>query len=429
MPTARSEGAAIAGRARRIGWEVEVSSGARAAGNWLYRITCPPCEDETCTHRASIHSTPSSSRWKDNLLTFLNRHGFEVAEQQWLEEDKTRKSAALLAIQEANERELAEAQERMSRLSRASGPYGPQVADLKWVFAKHDLPETRRVLVSPELALKILDELNTSNRPLRLGRVEYWANIIKRGRWRYTHQGMAINTRGELQDGQHRLAAAVRENYTLDINLSVGMPIDNFGVVDTGAGRSASDTLAVLQYANVNVLSGATRLITIVDKYGPETRSGLKTRIPNDEVAEQVEVLGPRLEDAVRLAHTYNQRRDAPRASAIALAAAIYLISRRLPENDVRVTEFFRGYAEGTDIPAGDVRIPLRSFMSNISGPYQKRVPVGDQLAIFIKAWNMWASKRTVKNLIFRRDELFPRVFVPAALDDEVAEYVTEDFA
>jgi len=423
MPTARNDGAIIAGRARRLGWGVETNEGDNSRRPWLYRITCPPCDDAMCTHRVQIHSSPSDRNWQSTVFRNLNAHGFEEAEAKFKIDQELERQAKIETDRRENERKLAEAQKRALAVSKASGPYGPQVADLKWIFTAHELPETRRVLIPPELAQKILDELNTANRPLRQGRVDYWAGIIKQGKWRYTHQGMALNIAGELQDGQHRLAASVKENFTLDINLSVGMPIENFGVVDTGAGRSASDTLATLQYTNVNVLSGAIRLITIVDKYGPETRAGLKTRVPNDVVAVKVEEYGDRLEDAVRLAQNFNARRDAPRASAIAVAAAIYLIGRKLPENDERVTEFFRGYSEGTDIPAGDVRNTLRSYMFNLYDSHKRKIPVGDQLAVFIKAWNIWATKRTMKSLAFRKDELFPRVFIPARVEDEVDAY------
>src|SRR5258706_6744243 len=258
MPTARDEALKIAGRARRLGWPVVQSDGG---SDWLYRITCPD------GFRVQLHSSPSDRNWIKAVMKQLNDHGFEEAEEAWKIKDEENRQAILAEDRRKNAAALQAAQTRASAMSRAAGPYGPQVATVDWIFTKHEVPETRRVLVTPELAAKILEELNTNNRPLRSTRVTYWTTLIAKGHWRYTHQGIAFDTRGALQDGQHRLAAAVQEGHTLDINVSVGMPVDNFAFVDTGTTRSGGDTLAVAGKDNSNTLAAATKLLAIFNKH------------------------------------------------------------------------------------------------------------------------------------------------------------------
>lgn len=400
---------------------VEQSNGRQ---DWVYRITCPD------GFRVQLHGTPSERNWKKNVIKDLNDHGLaeaeaahEIAEerarQEKIEEDRRRNEEALRVAKERSR------QEALAR--SAAGPYVAQLVDPSWVFTPHVLPETRRVIIDSTMAREILDKFNSSNRPLRKGRVEYWASIIKRGKWRYTHQGIALDTTPVLQDGQHRLAALVHlsevegQEHTLDINLSVGMPPENFGAIDVGAQRSAADTLYLMKKENHIVLSGAARHVIVYDRWGGEMRLGMKgARVPNDEFAEAVEKYGKRLEAAVQQAISIYSYKDSPKMSKVALAAGIFLISRKLRENDPRVTEFLRGYKEGTDLPAGDVRVSLRRYMDNLKPASARRgVPTVDQLGIFIKAWNAWCNGRSIGNLILRSDELMPSVFVPPPLDED----------
>lgn len=406
MAAASKELLALVGRVRRIGWDVEQAP-AGGATKWLYMVTAPD------GFHIQLHSTPSDTNWEKSVLRKLNDHGFAEAEKAWLENDETQRLAKIEADRAKNERALAEAQKRAASVSKAAGPYGPQVASIDWIFTRHELPETKRCLITPELARKILDELNTSNRPLRESKVTYWQTIMKSGRWLYTHQGLAFSTTGALQDGQHRLEAAHREGFTLDINISVGMPDENFAVVDTGTIRSGADTLAVEGKDNVNILAAATKLVMVYDVYGVESRFGISRRQPNEAILAAATKYGKRLDEAVLLAKEINHYKSGPHMSPNALAAGIYLISRRLAKSNELVAEFLRGYKEGTDLPTGDSRIALRTFMFNMKDSRHRKVPVVDQLGVFIKAWNAWVTNRGVTTISFRKDELMPKVILP----------------
>jgi len=409
VPTARNEGAKIVGRARRIGWEVETGNGAQ---DWLWRITCPDGA------RVQIHSSPSDTNWFKHVINALNAHGFESAERKWEIQDEERRKQVIADDRERNERLMMDAQRKAKAVARAYGPFGPQSADPNWILGKHEVPESKRVLITPELARVLVDDHNHANRPIRLARVEYWANIMRKGAWRYTHQGGASDVDAQIQDGQHRLLAAIRENYTLDMQWSVGMPKDNFGVVDTGAGRSATDTLATKGIENSATLSGAIRLVLTYDRYGSELRSGLKFRIPNNEVYEAALRYGNRLPEAAIQATNINRHRSAPKMSKVALTAGIFMIGRKLSENNELVEEFLRGYSDGTSLEAGDARLTLRNYMFNLKSSERTRVvPVQDQLAVFIKAWNAWTNNRAVTYLSMRTTEGMPTVFLPAKED------------
>lgn len=413
MPTAVNIGRNLFERAKRLrdyGWDAEEGNGRQ---DWRFRIISP---DGTYVQ---LHSTPSDVNWLKTVMRKLDKLGFSRDEEKYEAERKMRIAEEDEKRRVANEKALAEAQKRALAVARAAGPFGPQVARLDWIFSEHPLPETKRVLIVPELAAKILAELNTANRPLRNSRVQYWAKLMRQNRWHYTHQGVAFDTVGRLQDGQHRLAAAVQEGFTLDVNVSVGMPVENFGVVDVGGTRTGADTMAIKGTPYTTTTAGAVRHIAVFELYGAEMRVGLKNRMPNDLISEKQEEYGEFLNYAVAKANEIYHGKGSPKMATVALATGIYLIGSRLPKDDPRLAEFLRGYAEGTNLPAGDIRIVLRDFMFGLKHDYRKRgLPTVDQLAIFVKAWNLWIQGKSLTVLGWRKDELFPRPFLPPRDED-----------
>ena len=63
--------------------------------------------------------------------------------------------------------------------------------------------------VTPALAQRWLEKNHPSNRPVAWRRVEAFANDMRMGAWKLTHQGICFDAEGYLIDGQHRLQAVV----------------------------------------------------------------------------------------------------------------------------------------------------------------------------------------------------------------------------
>jgi hypothetical protein len=103
---------------------------------------------------------------------------------------------------------------------------------------------TFREHISPAQAAELLRK-NRINRPLRLAWVAALAEMIERGEWILTHQGVAITTDNELVDGQHRLSAIVKCGIGVEMNVSYDCDPLSFQVIDGGIKRSAADHLRV----------------------------------------------------------------------------------------------------------------------------------------------------------------------------------------
>jgi hypothetical protein len=77
---------------------------------------------------------------------------------------------------------------------------------------------TKTQTITPAKAAELL-ESNTNNRPLSRATVRVFADAMQRGEWKTTHQGIAIDTNGQLVDGQHRLAALVEADVPVKLTV------------------------------------------------------------------------------------------------------------------------------------------------------------------------------------------------------------------
>lgn len=100
------------------------------------------------------------------------------------------------------------------------------------------------VKVTPRIAEAWLLK-NVTNRELRAGVVDTYANAIRRGDWRLSPQGIAFDEAGNLQDGQHRLNAVIASGIAVDMIVWENVASDVFEVTDVGAKRSVGDILSI----------------------------------------------------------------------------------------------------------------------------------------------------------------------------------------
>jgi len=95
---------------------------------------------------------------------------------------------------------------------------------------------------TPEIA-KLLLELNTSNRKIRLSVVEKYMREMENGEWVSSAQGVGIDSKNVLIDGQHRLMAIVRTGITCPLLVVFGLPTMAQEKTDRHAKRSMFDVM------------------------------------------------------------------------------------------------------------------------------------------------------------------------------------------
>ena len=98
--------------------------------------------------------------------------------------------------------------------------------------------------ITPEIAKTML-QTNTDNRSKRGWWVTGLAQMIKRGEWVTTHQGIAFDSDGRLIDGQHRLEAIIESNTPVDLLVVKGVSKEAYKVLDNGVKRTLSDLTGI----------------------------------------------------------------------------------------------------------------------------------------------------------------------------------------
>lgn len=96
--------------------------------------------------------------------------------------------------------------------------------------------------ITPEVAALLLKN-NSKNRALRKAWVKELAGRMKRGEWRFTHQGIAIDSEGVILDGQHRLHACVLSGVPIRVLVMRGAPRESFDAIDLHKVRNFTDIL------------------------------------------------------------------------------------------------------------------------------------------------------------------------------------------
>lgn len=406
MATSKAKLQAITNRVRKV-WGDEAIEESSGNEDWLYRIKSPHSKT-----RIQLHGSPSDVNWEAVVWRQLNRAGFAVDEKNYLEKQEADRIERIALDREKAAKKLVTTPTLVSGdlLTRAGGELVAQPGEFSWVLGKHEFPQFRRSLVGPDLAQVILANHNDHNRPIREGRVEYWADVMKNGRWRYTHQGIAFDVEGNLQDGQHRLAACVKADFIMDIGVSVGMPVENFKVVDIGGLRTGADVAHIAGYTqHTNTVSQAARWLWLYRTYGGDLRLGVRAKMSNEALVGAISKYGQPLLDAVEQVHIYKKSRICPPINNGVFAAGLVLMHESdRTEGQHYVDRFLDGFVSGTGLIPQDPRDALRRFCSNMRGNARVRVTSDVQFGVLIKAWNDYVYGNTRQFLQLRTDEAFP---------------------
>lgn len=83
--------------------------------------------------------------------------------------------------------------------------------------------KTINTAITPEFAAQLLSNSRYKNRKLRQRKVKIFLDIVKSGRWKNTHQGIAVYIKDGavyLFDGQHRVSAIALSGLTVFCNVT-----------------------------------------------------------------------------------------------------------------------------------------------------------------------------------------------------------------
>lgn len=252
---------------------------------------------------------------------------------------------------------------------------------------------TRTVKITPDLAKEWLKR-NTHNRRLNQDEVELLAGAMKRGEWMDNGDPFArFDADGNILDGQHRLHALIKANFTWQGYIVDGLAPEVQRVIDIGQPRTFAQELGLDGYVNPNQLAAVALGVFRWENGDWNAKTRKATRI---QLRNLVELNEAPLQDAVRAAHRLNNKlRVAPTSAALA-----YWLFAQIDQEDA--DDFFDRLTNGTvepSHPIGLLRERLIEWMRARHGDKPSRQMI---LAYFIKAWNFYRNGEHPAYLVFR---------------------------
>jgi hypothetical protein len=161
--------------------------------------------------------------------------------------------------------------------------------------------------ITPDMAAEILENHNNHNRPLNRERVRLYTRELQEGRWKQTHQGIALAEDGTLLDGQHRLAAIRESGIPVAMPVGYGLDADAQRTMDQGRGRTLGDTLTAEGMPKGKRVGAIARTILTLTKgiKHPSTTEGYGFAYEHLDVLERYATLSDRYSAAVAAAFAH----------------------------------------------------------------------------------------------------------------------------
>lgn len=116
--------------------------------------------------------------------------------------------------------------------------------------------------ITPEIAQRLLSVNTALQRPERGPQLRAFCEALRQGRFRLTHQGIAVtgaslDEPGSLIDGQTRMRAIIETGISADMWVAFDAEADIFDAIDRGANRTMPDLLTIRGYKNAKALTSA----------------------------------------------------------------------------------------------------------------------------------------------------------------------------
>jgi len=260
------------------------------------------------------------------------------------------------------------------------------------------------VTVTPQMALKWLQDDPRPNRIVRQVDVNKFAREMITGRWRFNGEPIRFNTLGRLIDGQHRLWAIVESEVSLPMSVVRNLQDDTIFVTDIGRGRNLAQFLSLMEQKDTGVLAAA---VTCHHRW-------LSTATYN--------ALAPNLTPTIQdLLTVYQDHGDVLKASLKAVRAvrakrlgsaglwgSIMVPLNALSEEDA--ADFFKRYVTLASMEQDHPVMRLRARLEAARTP-RGGMSMFDLAPLIIKAWNHYRKGEKVAQLRYRGGGAQPETY------------------
>lgn len=250
--------------------------------------------------------------------------------------------------------------------------------------------------ITPDLAVEML-LCNTSNRPLRLRKVDQLVGAIKRGEFRRNGDTIRFSASGRLLDGQHRLNAIANSKCTVTTDVVFGLADEAQDTMDLGARRTAGDQLGITGITNPNLCAATAALVW---RYRQVPR--MAQREPTISQIRDVIERDP-VENVCALVHKEHRLKGHP-SSFMAMVGV--LTSR----DSGQLLDFVQRVTTGLNIVSTHDPVYRLRLEVERNREASRRLARDDLAALTVKAWNSFCNGQEMRMLRFTKAEAFPPV-------------------
>lgn len=243
---------------------------------------------------------------------------------------------------------------------------------------------TSRVLMTPGVAAELLRR-NPNNRNISAAKAEHYARDMAAGHWAENGETIIISRDGLLNDGQHRLQAAIDSNAIVPFICVFGVGRETRITVDQGKARGAQDYLSMDNVPYAHNASVAAKFIMAYEQAGGRNISN-RSKFTNAEVVRRVKSDDEIIAAAAYAHKHYKQYRSL--VSHSVFTACYYLLSEI---NQAQATEYMEQVALGENIKRGDAAFAVREAF--LRQKYERQ----DAMEIILHGWNAYRQNRTLK--------------------------------
>lgn len=258
--------------------------------------------------------------------------------------------------------------------------------------------------ITPAIAENLLKR-NLINRNLRDGHVDWLANQMRLGYWKFTGDSIKLNCDGILVDKQHTLHAIVKSGTTQRFVVIGGLDDKIIEVIDTGISRTAGDVLKMNSIQNANTLAGVCRRILNFKSRGQISsfarsvkgvKVGIATTqkgfISNARILEEVSS-NSRYSDAAQNSLKFYEASRMLSPSQYGLL--YFLFSEKDPDS---AWEFLSKFSNGVGLASDS---PIYVLRQRLERERETKVKFSDSLKMywFFTCWNKFRRGETLKQL------------------------------
>ena len=221
-------------------------------------------------------------------------------------------------------------------------------------------------------------------RNLARSRVELYASENISGNWQLTGQPIIFNQHGEMIDGQHRCAAVIMAEHSIDSLVVEGIEAEAYSALDQGKQRGAADVLKIAGYSNVTLTAAVARCI--INYQASKELHGKKTAVSSMRVLAFVKKNDHTLSHIVSFFTGLNPYTRVLQLGSSLPALQWILANGRVPQG--LIDEFIDKMLYGENLKRADPIYQLREALIYSSQHPTHRMQLRTKDARLIKTWN-----------------------------------------